>query len=48
MIGLSVVVGDIVLIKREGGGMARAAATEGAGGEEIIALSGATGRPCPK
>ena len=48
MIGLSVVVGDIVLIKREGGGMARAAATEGAGGEEIIALSGATGRPLPE
>ena len=40
MVGLSVVVGDLVLVKREGGGP-----TAGAGGEEVIAVSGATGRP---
>ena len=39
-VGLSVVVGDLVLVKREGGGPISAA-----GGEEISALSGATGRP---
>lgn len=60
MIGLSVIVGDIVLIKREAGGTAevaggaapigtaRSQTTSGAGGAEILALSGATGRPLPE
>ncbi len=39
-IGLGVVVGDLVLVKREGAGPAA-----GAGGTEVLALSGATGRP---
>ncbi len=39
-VGVAVVVGDLVLVKRSGGGT-----TSGAGGAEIIALSGATGSP---
>jgi len=42
-IGLSVVVGDLVLVKRQGGGKSNAA-----GGEEVLALSGSTGRPLPE
>ncbi|MEN6560027.1 MAG: alpha-2-macroglobulin family protein [Acidobacteriota bacterium] len=46
-IGLSVVVGDLVLIKREGAGplTAEASAKAAGPGEEVVALSGATGRP---
>ncbi len=46
--GLSVIVGDLVLIKREGGGTARVGTSDIAGGEEVFALSGATGRPLPE
>jgi len=45
-VGLSVVVGDLVLIKREGG--AAGAGKAEAGGEEVFALSGASGRPLPE
>ena len=54
-VGVAVVVGDLVLVRREGGGTApigtapvgtaRGETILGAGGAEIIALSGATGRP---
>ncbi len=60
-VGLSVIVGDLVLLKRQGGGAAPAPAPAPAlapagagplpatgGGEEVIALSGATGRPLPE
>jgi len=43
-VGLCVVVGDLVLVRREGGGPA---AGPGPGGETVLALSGATGRPLP-
>ena len=44
-VGLGVTVGDLVLVKREGGGRALVGKTDVAGGEEVFALSGATGRP---
>ena len=45
LVGVAVVVGDLVLVKRAGGGTARVGTADVAGGEEILALSGATGRP---
>ncbi|HUU31209.1 MAG TPA: alpha-2-macroglobulin family protein, partial [Phycisphaerae bacterium] len=44
-IGLSVIVGDLVMIARDGGGRARVQNADIAGGKEVLVLSGATGRP---
>jgi uncharacterized protein YfaS (alpha-2-macroglobulin family) len=44
-IGLSVIVGDLVMVKRSGGGTARIANAPVVGGEEVLILSGETGRP---
>ncbi len=45
-VGLSVVAGDLVLVKRPGGGgTARGDKGPAAGGEEVLAISGAAGRP---
>lgn len=44
-IGLSVILGDLVMIKRDGGGRARVRNADIAGGKEVLVLSGATGRP---
>ncbi len=44
-IGLSVILGDLVMIKRDGGGRARVRNTDIAGGKEVLVLSGASGRP---
>jgi uncharacterized protein YfaS (alpha-2-macroglobulin family) len=45
MIGLAVVVGDLVMVKRERGAVVEPAAGEAGGGIEAFILSGATGRP---
>ncbi|MDH4197043.1 MAG: MG2 domain-containing protein, partial [Candidatus Aminicenantes bacterium] len=44
-VGLSVLVGDLVMVKRSGGGTARAENAVVEGGEEILVLSGEIGRP---
>jgi uncharacterized protein YfaS (alpha-2-macroglobulin family) len=44
-IGLSVVVGDLVMLERDGGGRARGRNADIAGGKEVLALSGASGHP---
>jgi uncharacterized protein YfaS (alpha-2-macroglobulin family) len=44
-VGLSVIVGDPVMVKRAGGGTARVGTADLAGGEEVLILSGGTGRP---
>lgn len=46
-IGLSVIVGDLVMVKRNGGGTAHVANAPVVGGEEVLILSGETGRPIP-
>jgi uncharacterized protein YfaS (alpha-2-macroglobulin family) len=46
-VGLSVILGDLVMVKRPGGGTARAGTAEAGGGEEVLVLSGGTGRPIP-
>jgi uncharacterized protein YfaS (alpha-2-macroglobulin family) len=45
MVGLSVIVGDLVLVKRQGWGAARGGTSDLTGGAEVLVLSGATGRP---
>ncbi len=47
-VGLNVIVGDLVLVKRRGGGSARVGTTGLAGGAEVLILSGGTGRPLPE
>ncbi len=44
-IGLSVIVGDLVMLERDGGGRARVRNADVAGGKEVLVLSGASGRP---
>jgi uncharacterized protein YfaS (alpha-2-macroglobulin family) len=44
-IGLSVILGELVMIKRDGGGRARVRNADIAGGKEVLVLSGATGLP---
>ena len=46
-VGLSVIVGDLVMVKRQGGGAARVGTAELSGGMEVLILSGGTGRPVP-
>ncbi|MCX6569653.1 MAG: MG2 domain-containing protein, partial [Candidatus Aminicenantes bacterium] len=44
-IGLSVILGDLVMIKRDGGGRTRVRNADIDGGKEILVISGTTGRP---
>ncbi|MCX6569664.1 MAG: MG2 domain-containing protein, partial [Candidatus Aminicenantes bacterium] len=47
-IGLSVIVGDLVMLERNGGGPALVRDTDIAGGKEVLVLSGTSGRPLPE